>query len=307
MFYFTLSWIAISFVLLWIGNHFLTKYLNRRMPWQRYGNVRFFSHLGAGIIYSLLAVNLSYMILKLWLTEDPPTASQVVVMNVYGAIMFIPIFCLYFSLQFLKSWRKSAVEAEKFQKESIRSQLESLRSHLDPHFLFNSLNILASLIETDTERSKTFLAKFADVYRLILRSKAEDVIPLSEELSFITSYIYLVETRFGDSIRFKIDIEEQFLNWYLPPLTLQMLVENAIKHNVITEIRPLSITISSEGERLKISNSLNQKDIKDDRKRGSGHQNIRMRYRHYVEADIRVMKTRDQFIVTIPLIAPTTR
>ena len=299
---FTIIWILAGLLLLWAGNHLITKWLNNKLPWQKFGNIRFFTHLAIGIFYSLAAVNLSYAAIKLFLTIDPPTTSQFIVMNVYGAIIFVPVFCLYFSLQFLKSWRRSALESEKFQKESIRSQLESLRSHLDPHFLFNSLNILSSLIDTDAQRSKIFLAKFAEVYRLILRSKAEDVITVREELAFIQSYIYLLETRFGNSIQFDISIPEPLQQWFIPPLTLQMLIENAIKHNILTEKKPLLVAIAASGHQLTVTNTLHEKQVDDDRKRGSGHHNIRMRYRHYTEADIRVVKTRDAFIVTVPLI-----
>lgn len=303
---FTVSWIVLVFVLLWVGYYFLTKLLNRHLSWLKFGNIRFFTHLICGILYSLLVINLTYTSLKFLLTMDPPTTEQLVVMNVYGAVIFIPIFSIYFSLQFLRSWRKSEVESEKFQKESIRSQLESLRSHLDPHFLFNNLNILSALIDRDPVQSKVFLYKFAEVYRLLLRSKSEDLIPLSEELRFVESYCFLIETRFGQSIRISISIPEKLHSYFLPPLTLQMLVENAIKHNVVTEKKPLTISVSGENQVLTVSNSLNEKKEPAGKKPGSGLENIKMRYRHYTKESLRIAKTESEFTVTIPLLQLTT-
>jgi LytS/YehU family sensor histidine kinase len=251
----------------------------------------------------LLVINGTYALLKFLLTIDPPTRSQVIVMNVYGAILFIPAFSIYFSLHFLKSWRRSEVESEKFQKESIRSQLESLKSQIDPHFLFNNLNILSSLIDKDKERSKTFLNKFAEVYRLLLRSRTEDLVTLREELDFIQSYCYLIQTRFDETIRFTFDISPPQKQLMLPPLTLQLLIENAIKHTLITEKKPLWIQIASDAEdTLVVSNNLNEKLPGDAKYSGNGLENIRMRYRHFTSKRIQVEKTHQEFKVTIPLI-----
>jgi LytS/YehU family sensor histidine kinase len=290
--------------LLWGGNRLITKLLNMVLSWTEYGNIRFFTHLFVGIIFSLLVINGSYAVLKYLLTTDPPTRGQLIVMNAYGAILFVPIFSVYFSLHFLKSWRKSELDSEQFQKESMRSQLESLKSHLDPHFLFNNLNILSSLIDKDKLQSRIFLDKFAEVYRLILRTKSEDLITLGDELKFIESYCFLLETRFDSSIRFSFSIDTALHTRMLPPLTLQMLIENAIKHSMISEKRALDIKVSSVPvDCLEITNSLFSKgDDLGEPKPGSGLENIRMRYRHFTSRKVRVEKTKTEFKVTIPLL-----
>lgn len=302
MFHFTLLWIILVFVLLWFGNRLITHWFDRLLSWRRYGNIRFFAHLLAGIFYSLLVANGTYASLKLLFTIDPPTLEQIVVMNVYGAIIFIPAFSLYFSLQFLRSWRKSELASEKFQKESMRSRLESLKSHLDPHFLFNNLNILSSLIETDPARSKTFLLTFSDVYRMILHTKSEDLISLESEIRFIEKYFFLLENRFGDAIRLEMNLPEELLACYIPPLTLQILVENAMKHNRISERKPLLIRIYSEGRVIVVSNSLNLKAISPSEKSGSGLDNIRKRFSYFDLHNVRVITTPTEFQVHLPLI-----
>ena len=299
---FTLAWILIVFVLLWFGNRMITRILNRILAWKQYGNIRFFTQLLVGILYSLLIANGTYAALKILLTVDPPTFSQLVVMNVYGSVIFIPAFSVYFSLHFLRNWRKSEVESARHQKESMRSRLETLKSHLDPHFLFNNLNILSSLIQTDKEKSQEFLHTFAEVYRMLLKTKSEDLIPLSEEIRFITSYCYLLEARFGDCLSFQIDVPENIQSRLIPPLTLQMLVENAIKHNQITEKKPLTVSITASGDVITVANSLNPKPQPADKTEGSGLNNIRRRFDYFSDQPIRIESDETTFRVHLPLL-----
>lgn len=304
--YFTAAWVVVVLLLLWIGNRLLTRLFNRYLSWLSYGNIRFFAHLFCGVIYSLIVINGSYTALKYLLTIDPPTRAQLIVMNVYGAILFIPAFSIYFSLHFLRSWRRSEVESEKFQKENVRSQLDSLKSHLDPHFLFNNLNILSSLIEKDKDRSKEFLDKFAEVYRLLLRSRTEDVIPLHEELDFIASYYFLLKTRFDELIQVTITIPASLHHLSLPPLTLQMLIENAIKHTLITEKKPLKIHVAANAKTIIVTNTLNEKRNTTPTS-GSGLENIRRRYSHFTSEAVVVEKTETEFKVTLPLLEFTSQ
>lgn len=300
--YITIGWLGLVTLLLWWGNRFLSSTLDRFLPWNRSGNIRFFLHLVLGISFLLLLVNISYVVLKVTLTTDPPTREQITVMNFYGALIFIPIFSIYFSLHFLKHWRKSELEAEKSQKETMRSQLESLKNHLDPHFLFNNLNILSALVDKDPQRSKVFIDKFAEVYRSILRTRAEDLIPLSEELEFIQSYIHLINTRFGNNIRFTFNLKNDHHQRMIPPLTLQMLMENAIKHNPIQEGTPLAIQLLQlETDYLIVSNTLLPSQSKQETL-GSGLQNIQKRYAHFTDKPVKIVKTETHFEVHIPLL-----
>ena len=299
--YFGLAWFALIAFLLWIGNRFLTKRLDNVLSWSRWGNVRFFTQLVVGLVYLLILINSTYYAIKTPLTGNPPTAEQLVVANVWGVIIFVPVFSIYFSLHFLRHWRNSELEMERYQKESMRSQLDSLRNHLDPHFLFNNLNILASLIDKDKELSKTFIHKFAEVYRSILKSKADDLILLSEEMAFIDSYIYLIKTRFEENIQFNVKINATSRNKMLPPLTVQMLVENAIKHNIITEKQPLVINIIEESpDYLVVSNTLNKN--RSETTTGTGLGNIRNRYSHFTEKPVTVSEENATFQVRIPLL-----
>jgi len=305
--YYTLGWILAIIILLWLANSLIAYYLNKFMPWLKYGTIRFFGQLFLGILVLSLIINLAFFLFRYLFTTDPPTPEQIIVTNVYGLVIFIPVFSVYFSLHFLKHWQKSEVDAVKFKEDSMRAQLVSLKNHLDPHFLFNNLNILSSLIDKDQAMSQAFLDKFAEVYRAMLQTKADDLVLLSEELEFIDAYIYLLKVRFEENLQFEIKIEEKYKDLMLPPLSLQMLIENATKHNIASEKRPLIITIeSTDQEYLMVSNTLYEKpeDLKN--RTGSGLENIKRRYKYFADKDVLTEKTETHFIAKLPLLTVET-
>jgi LytS/YehU family sensor histidine kinase len=299
--YYTVGLLLSVVIFLWLGNYMITKQLDLWFPWLKYGKKRFFAHLLIGIFYSTSILNLAYFIFKTLLTTEPPTAEQFITINIFGAIFLLPIFSIYFSLQFLSHWQSSELEMEKFQKESMRSQLATLKNHLDPHFLFNNLNILSALIDKDRDMSQEFLVRFAQVYRTMLLTKVEDLITLEEEMEFIKSYIYLITTRFEDNIQFKIEIDDEAYFAMLPPLTIQMLLENAIKHNIITEKVPLIITIRNNNSRLEVTNNLNEKPEDLKTKSGTGIKNIIERLKYFTDEEMIMEKTEHEYRVSIPM------
>jgi len=300
--YLTAGWITITLFLIWLLNRLLTKQLNKRLPWLKYGNKRFYWQLASGIFLSLLVINISYLILKFGLTQDPPDEAQMVSMNVLGLLVLLPVISINFGTQFLSNWKNAQLKAEEFQKETIKAELTTLKNHLDPHFLFNNLNILSSLITINPDLSQTYLEKFADVYRAILQSSKEELVTLNDELKFIASYLYLLEIRFEDTIQTFIDIDTKDQVKYLPPLTLQMLIENAIKHNVISEVRPLKIHISSQNGFVSVKNNLQQKKIEARNHSNTGIDNIKKRYAYFTNKEVQVFKNPDNFIIKIPLV-----
>lgn len=303
IFYFSAGWLLFIALLLWVGNRQLTVRLDRWLPWSKFGNWRFFVHLLLGLAYLLVLINLIYIGIRYFLTDSGPTMEQMVVMNVWGAAIFIPVFSLYFSLHFLKHWRESVLEVEQIQKEKMRSQLDSLKNHLDPHFLFNNLNILSSLIDKDKAASKIFIEKFAEVYRSLLRSKSDDLILLQEELEFIDTYMYLIRVRFENNIQFVNKVSGAARSKMLPPLTLQMLLENAIKHNLISESQPLQIELlEGQDDYLVMRNTLHKKMVVAKESHGSGLGNIQYRYAPFTDKPVRVQKSNNHFEVHIPLL-----
>jgi len=150
---------------------------------------------------------------------------------------------------FFRQWKYSLIEAERFKKESIVAKYETLRSQVSPHFLFNSLNTLSNLISDEDGDAKEFVDDFSDVYRYVLTSREKEVVKLSEELAFLRSYINLLEKRHGQSVQFNLAIADKHLTQRIPPLTVQFLVENAVKHNIASRRNPLKVNISVENKR----------------------------------------------------------
>lgn len=298
----SLIWIAYSFLFVFISNYAFNWILNYILPWKKYASWRFACQLFFGTLISLGCLNLSYALIKDQFTSAPPDPSQILLLNIYGFAMILPVFALYFGMKFLKAWKKSELEAERLQKENARSQMKTLRNHLDPHFLFNNLNILSSLIDHDSELSKTYLDKFAEVYRIILRADTGDLTTLEEEMKLIDSYMYLLKIRFKDSIIFTADIDPKHKETVIPPLSIQMLVENALKHNVASTKQPIEITIHSiDGDYIRIQNNIQKKKFMPAERKGTGLDNIKRRYAYFTDKDIVINEGDHHFIVDLPL------
>lgn len=297
----SLGWIAGVAVLLWFGIRFMTRKLDKTYPWKQYGRNRLFLQLSVIITYSLAIVNGAYFLLRLFFIATPPRPEQVFVMNVYGTLIILFVTSIYFLFYFLRAWIKSQIEGERLKKESVQAQLHALRNHLDPHFLFNNLNILSALIDQDNEKSQLFLSKFSEVYRVLLQTESDELIPLRQELEFVQAYLHLLHIRFGDLFQVEINIPTEVETGYVPPLTLQMLLENALKHNQVNEDHPLVIRLDVEGNHLLVSNPLLPK-TQEVKTIGSGLNNLTERYRMLTDLELEVQQTDTHFTVKVPLI-----
>jgi sensor histidine kinase YesM len=202
---------------------------------------------------------------------------------------------------FYERWKKVEGEAEQLKQENLQSQLESLKAQVNPHFLFNSLNSLSSLISEDSAKAEKFLDELSKVYRYLLRNNEDDLTTLHAEMQFIQSYYHLLKTRYGDSLLLKTQIDDKYLDYMLPPLTLQMLVENAVKHNVMMKDLPLRINISICNGKLVISNNL-QRKVRRVSSNRIGLGNIAKKYKILKQENILVQETSTEFSVVIPLI-----
>ncbi|MEO6734493.1 MAG: histidine kinase [Ferruginibacter sp.] len=205
---------------------------------------------------------------------------------------------------FYEKWRVMVDEAENLKKENLQSQLEGLKGQVNPHFLFNSLNSLSSLIADEPEKAEKFLDEMSKVYRYLLRSNEEGLATLETELQFINSYFHMLKTRYGDGLDMEIRVNEQYLNHLLPPLTLQMLVENAVKHNMILKDSPLQILImTTHNGKLIVSNNL-QKKLNNVMSNKVGLHNITKKYELMREDEITIQDDGKEFSVAVPLIQP---
>ncbi|MFW5761176.1 MAG: sensor histidine kinase [Cyclobacteriaceae bacterium] len=217
----------------------------------------------------------------------------------FGVTIFISL--IYFSVEYFQLFRKSVEEREALKRAHIENELKVLNHQINPHFLFNSLNTLMSVIPEDSNLALEFTRRFSDVYRYVLQSKNKDLVSLAEEMQFVNSYIFLMKIRHGDNLKTEVSIPDQYLMSKVPPLTIQMICENAVKHNTISNAHPLRLTIRIKGELIKIWNNKNKKLVKEDGT-GTGLENIEKRYRYLAEKSVEIIDAPDYFEVQLPLL-----
>ncbi|WP_207534165.1 sensor histidine kinase [Desertivirga arenae] len=296
-------WIITVLTLLWIGNNYLFNLLDRWLPWAGPTTKRFFTQLLLSCVYSLGCINSTYYLFKVQSSERP-AVEQMLVLNVYGLLFIIPVLSINFALYFMNKWKKAHLQSDLLREENLRTQLESLKMQLDPHFLFNNLNVLSSLIELNPQVAQDFLDRFADVYRYVLRYKSEELVPLNVEVEFIHSYIFLLKKRFGEQLIFEISIPNNLSDGVcIPPLTLQLLVENVIKHNKISVYNPLFVGIYMLGDnRLLVQNTFQPKATVETGMIKTGLENIRKRYAYLSDMQVEVGEDSAHFKVSLPLL-----
>lgn len=217
------------------------------------------------------------------------------------AAILVVIFSTYLIVQSRISKLK---KAEAVKRALIQSEFETLKSQVNPHFLFNSFNTLISTIQQDQNKASTYVENLSDYFRIVLEQKSKDIIPVQEELTLVNHYIFLQKQRFGNNFDFECNMPAEIMNEIIPPMTIQILVENAIKHNIISQSQPLRITLGYNDKFLILKNNLQPKLSKEP-STGIGLENIRNRYSILFNKEIIVQKTEDEFLVLLPRISKT--
>ncbi|OCA79018.1 histidine kinase [Chryseobacterium contaminans] len=193
------------------------------------------------------------------------------------------------------------LELEKVKSDNLGAQYELLKQQINPHFLFNSLNTLKSMAETHDEETIDFIVKLSDFYRFTLESRKLDLISIQEEMKIVDSYLFLQKARFGKGIIFTQELDKKIFQTLVPPFTIQLLVENCIKHNIVSQSKPLHIKIYNSDNHIIIQNFIQHKTIRED-SLGVGLENIKMRYKHLLEQDIIIYSDEKIFQIKLPLI-----
>ncbi|GAB2566911.1 sensor histidine kinase [Spirosoma areae] len=211
-------------------------------------------------------------------------------------------FSLYEGWYVLSQWRQTYLEKEELIKIQWQTRFNSLKSQVNPHFLFNSLNALSALIEESPVQASLFVDELSTMYRYLLQANDRELVLLSTELTFIESYAHLLQTRHGTGVSVRMRVADDQLARYLPPLTLQLLVENAVKHNVVLVDHPLLIEISTtETGQLQVRNNLQRKNGRI-ASNGVGLANIAAKYRMLAQTDIIIRDEDEHFTVLLPLL-----
>lgn len=293
-------------VVLTTVNVLFFKYFNNDMnrkdnKWNKY---RILSGFAISLILSCLAVFLIRFVtvvgfeqkdFEYFISHENPVH--------YHISLFITLIILivFHAIHFYKAAQETKLKQQKIIAGTASAQFESLKNQIDPHFLFNSLNVLSSLIEENPENAQQFTTSLSKIYRYVLEQKNKELIPVEEELDFAKTYMELLVMRFENSITFEIPEKVEIPGAKVVPLSLQLLLENTIKHNVASPSRPLHIRIYVENENLVVQNNLQRKETLNKRK-GVGLQNIVDRYAILTKRVVTVEETVEYFKVRLPIL-----
>lgn len=322
---FYLDWFA--FVIAFYLFKKIIPWLNTYFDWNENPKKRFFVEstikvfsIAGTIILLHIIFSFIFIVITINGTSNPYSDNVwgLIVQRLFGNYTFISYFDIFikftvlvlvieltvifdFSTYLIQKWNNSKIEKEAFEKEKAQFSLELLRTQINPHFLFNNLNTLSSLIYVNQDKAADFLRKLSSVYRTILEYRDKESITLVEELVFYKTYADLLQVRFKNMLFFEVEVDENLNEKKIIPLTIQMLVENAIKHNVISASKPLTITLKTIGNTIEISNNLQLKETKE-YSSGLGLVMISNRYEYLSDKKIKIEKSESFFKVTVPLI-----
>ena len=293
--YTTLFWIAFRAIIC----HGMLKYPSREDTKRRLIYQSILIIVAWLILDALASKSIDKLVHQLTAITDPPN----IVKNIATLLVTAMIIAIYEAMRFQELLRRAEVDKTRLAQEHTQSQLQGLKDQVNPHFLFNSLNTLAQLIPEDAQRAESFVQQLSKVYRYILDIRNEPLIRLREELNFLDAYFHLHKERFGDNLRIHQTIPTPYHDYMIVPLSLQLLIENAIKHNEISNAHQLDIQLFVDNnEQLVVQNNLKPKAFETSKSTKLGLQNIQNRYRLSLNQSILIQKTEEYFTVKIPLI-----
>ena len=288
--------ISMSFIMA-----FLILIYNRKIlsfSFKNRSNELIVSILGSMIIAAVLSIGLVYTLAPE--NPDPKFMHNIIRDSLVRDLTMTVVVLLVVQLLRSQYYQKTiAVENEALRSENILTRFEALKSQLDPHFLFNSLNTLQSLITLDTEKAENYLQQLSSVLRHTLQNK--EIISLDEELKCMHSYCEMMQIRYGDNLKFEFKIDTKYNNYCVLPLSLQSLIENSVKHNVISYKQPLVVTIATGDNSVSVSNPIQAKTTPEE-SNGIGLANLSERYRLKWNKEVEITNDGSIFCVKLPLV-----
>ncbi len=296
-------YILYSLVLTLINNVYFD-YLNHKVVWKKYARYRLLIGAAGGVVLTMLGIFWIRILIRMGFegaSWDAFIAGERAIYYVVALLITIVVSVFFHAIHFYRTLQDKRVKEQKIIAGTASAKFDALKNQLDPHFLFNSLNVLTSLIDEDPNQAQRFTTSLSKVYRYVLEQKNKDLVSVEEELQFAKTYVRLLKMRFEDGIVF--DIPESCSNpdAKIVPLSLQLLLENAVKHNVVMASRPLRITVSEKDGMLKVSNNLQEKQVVK-KSSGVGLRNIQQRYNILSNRKVNIVKTGTEFSVELPML-----
>ncbi len=297
-----LCYILAIILFLWYGNRAIDQWLNVQYPWIKQPQKRLILQITYNTLFTTITLFLVMLLMHQIRFGDGRIINRKMVET------FIPSLCLTYvvlailiSRQFFGSLKDSMLEVERYKSESVNAQMQNLKSQLNPHFLFNNLSVLTSLVQKDQDKAVNFINELSKVYRYVLENKASELVHLRDELLFLEHYMYLLQIRFGSNVVFNVNIDESKKNCLLPPMCLQILVENTIQHNEASKAFPLQVNIYTAGYTLIVENTM-QPRIDSVMSSQLGLKNIQSRYQFLTEEKVEIIQDSSIFRVILPLL-----
>jgi sensor histidine kinase YesM len=286
----------------WGGIQLIHSYVDRKISWIEYPVKKTFVQIITFLVYSICAfILIQFFNFYVWRGISPAESWPWIIQAIpYTLVISFVISLIFTATGFFFAWKRSFQQAEKLKVEMLAYKYESLRNQINPHFLFNSLNVLSDLVYDDQALAVKFIRQLSDLFRYVLDSRDKELVPLSEELDFIESFTFLLKTRFEEKLKIELDVKAN-PEEYIVPMTLQLLIENAVKHNEVSEAFPLRISIRKSGDYLEVENNLQPKSAGDDSKK-TGLKNITQQFAFFSEKPIKIISSDERYLVRVPIL-----
>ena len=291
-----------------LGNGFVNDFLSKRFSWVDQTRTRaILGIVGTLLVNVVLGLACNYINFIVVQKNNPEEffSGSMGFSNWITINIALLVSAVLHAKSFIEEWKKSAkkeVVEQKIIAKSANAQFETLKNQLDPHFLFNSLNVLSALIDENPNHAQRFTSSMSKIYRYVLDEKDKELVTVEEEIDFAKTYCELLKTRFEDSVNFEFNVDENVQKQFVVPLSLQLLLENAIKHNYATSSKPLHIRIFSENGFLCIENNLQAREMVKERE-GIGLSNIVQRYSLITDRNVYIEKSEQHFKVKVPILS----
>lgn len=298
----SLAWATAICTTQWLGPATIIHILDKKLKWTEKPWLRMVLELFLLVLWSVTAfilvqLTMYWLILDMAPVESWSSIKPIIIITLMISLLISLIFT---SVGFFLSWRKSVLNEAQLQSMMVAYKYEALRAQLNPHFLFNSFNVLSDLVYSDQDLAVKFIRQLSDLFHYVLESRDKELVPLSDELRFLDSYNYLLKIRFGEKLKIRIDINGDNRGLVVP-MSLQLLVENAVKHNEVSEKYPLEISITNHKDYVEVENARKPKDTGEFSK-ATGLVNIFQQYALFTDKKVEVDENNEFFRVRIPVI-----
>lgn len=306
--YFIVYWLCIWYVAEFLNLKIQRRHESSSGPKKFYTLLLFLFHFAFGMLVSFLAglffrlgdIHVFHMDIP-W--SDVPLFNPEFTLSLLMIYMMVFSFDIYYQSNIKR--KEDQIQLEKLKQENTLSQYLVLKSQVEPHFLFNSLSVLSSLIQTNTDVAEEFLLRLSKTLRYVIEKNELALVPLKEEIRFVEDFFFLIQHRFDEGIVFENSLDESIIqNSYIPPASLQLLIENAVKHNKFTEEDPLRINLYNDGKQIIVKNNLN---LRDDivESTNQGIQNLTQRFLYFSENAVNIEINETDFTVLLPILTKT--